>query len=385
MEEREDHAARQSHRRGRADRRADRRRRADDDGRGRALQRRPRRADHRHQHGLPGQESVQRGGGLGPAAERAAGGAHRRGGGRRGGRPRAGHAQDPHRLGPRAPQRAHGGAHRAGGRHQHADRARPHPRRPVPRRGRVRDHRRGQGFGTHPGGRQRRHRHAGQGQAGAGRDRRRRHHDRPRRAGATVAVPRDRALPADRHAAAGAGGGRDPRHHEHAPGRALRVLRRIHRRAHRAQAHRLVHAGAGGRQPVPPPHEHHRRHGRATGRGQCLLRRAARAVRPPGLRGPGPCRGRPSHDGQQRQQQGTACRMSRNPIERCIRDSLDTYYRDLDGENPSNVYDMVLQAIERPLLETVMEWASNNQSLAADYLGINRNTLRKKLQQHGLL
>jgi len=46
---------------------------------------------------------------------------------------------------------------------------------------------------------------------------------------------------------------------------------------------------------------------------------------------------------------------------------------------------MVLQAIERPLLETVMEWASNNQSQAADYLGINRNTLRKKLQQHGLI
>ena len=63
--------------------------------------------------------------------------------------------------------------------------------------------------------------------------------------------------------------------------------------------------------------------------------------------------------------------MSRNPIERCIRDSLDTYYRDLDGENPSNVYDMVLQAVERPLLETVMAWASNNQSQAADYLGIN--------------
>jgi Fis family transcriptional regulator len=46
---------------------------------------------------------------------------------------------------------------------------------------------------------------------------------------------------------------------------------------------------------------------------------------------------------------------------------------------------MVLQAVERPLLEAVMEWASNNQSQAADYLGINRNTLRKKLQQHGLI
>ncbi len=47
-------------RRGRADRRADRRRRSGDDGRRRALQRRPRRADHRHQHGLPGEEGLQR-------------------------------------------------------------------------------------------------------------------------------------------------------------------------------------------------------------------------------------------------------------------------------------------------------------------------------------
>lgn len=76
--------------------------------------------------------------------------------------------------------------------------------------------------------------------------------------------------------------------------------------------------------------------------------------------------------------------MSRNPIDRCIRDSLDAYYRDLDGENPSNVYDMVLQAVERPLLEAVMEWASNNQSQAADYLGINRNTLRKKIKTYNI-
>lgn len=77
--------------------------------------------------------------------------------------------------------------------------------------------------------------------------------------------------------------------------------------------------------------------------------------------------------------------MSRNTIDQCIRDSLDTYFRDLDGEVPSNMYNMVLEAVERPLLEAVMVRAERNQSLAAEYLGINRNTLRKKLQQHGLL
>jgi Fis family transcriptional regulator len=46
---------------------------------------------------------------------------------------------------------------------------------------------------------------------------------------------------------------------------------------------------------------------------------------------------------------------------------------------------MVLRAVERPMLEVVMKEAAGNQSRASDLLGINRNTLRKKLQQHGLL
>ena len=77
--------------------------------------------------------------------------------------------------------------------------------------------------------------------------------------------------------------------------------------------------------------------------------------------------------------------MSRNAIDQCIRDSLDTYFRDLDGEEPSNMYNMVLEAVERPLLEAVMVRAERNQSLAAAYLGINRNTLRKLLLLHDLL
>ena len=77
--------------------------------------------------------------------------------------------------------------------------------------------------------------------------------------------------------------------------------------------------------------------------------------------------------------------MSRHNIEQCVRQSLDNYFQDLDGSNPHDVYDMVITCVEKPLLEVVLEQAGGNQSLAAEYLGINRNTLRKKLQQHGLL
>ena len=61
---------------------------------------------------------------------------------------------------------------------------------------------------------------------------------------------------------------------------------------------------------------------------------------------------------------------------------LDQYFTDLSGENPKGVYDMVIQSIEKPLLLYIMNHAEGNQSRAADILGLNRNTLRKKLKQH---
>ena len=67
-----------------------------------------------------------------------------------------------------------------------------------------------------------------------------------------------------------------------------------------------------------------------------------------------------------------------------VRKSLRTYFRDLNGELPGNVYQMVLAEVERPLLETVMEYADYNQSQASRILGINRNTLRKKLEHYRL-
>ncbi len=77
--------------------------------------------------------------------------------------------------------------------------------------------------------------------------------------------------------------------------------------------------------------------------------------------------------------------MSRNNIEQCVRESLQGYFRDLGGETPDGVYDMVVRLVEKPLLEVVMNQAENNQSRAAEWLGLNRNTLRKKLVEHKLL
>ena len=77
--------------------------------------------------------------------------------------------------------------------------------------------------------------------------------------------------------------------------------------------------------------------------------------------------------------------MSTNNIEQSVRESLQSYFRDLDGETPGGVYDMVVRLVEKPLLEVVMNQAENNQSRAAEWLGPNRDTLRKKLVEHKLL
>ena len=46
--------------------------------------------------------------------------------------------------------------------------------------------------------------------------------------------------------------------------------------------------------------------------------------------------------------------------------------------------DLVVHEIEEPLLRAVLEFTRGNQSRAAEVLGINRSTLRKKLRFHGL-
>ena len=77
--------------------------------------------------------------------------------------------------------------------------------------------------------------------------------------------------------------------------------------------------------------------------------------------------------------------MSQHDLGKYVTDSLEQYFRDLDGEKPTAIYDMVLKSIEKPMLEVVLAKAGNNQTAAADMLGINRNTLRKKLTEHQLL
>lgn len=65
--------------------------------------------------------------------------------------------------------------------------------------------------------------------------------------------------------------------------------------------------------------------------------------------------------------------------------ALENYFSHLDGQDVTDVYEMVLSEVEAPLLEAVMKYTRNNQTKASVMLGLNRGTLRKKLKQYGLL
>jgi Fis family transcriptional regulator len=73
-----------------------------------------------------------------------------------------------------------------------------------------------------------------------------------------------------------------------------------------------------------------------------------------------------------------------NELSLTVRKVMRQYFKDLDGEKCTGIYEMVVHAVEKPMLEVVMTQAQGNQTRAAELLGLNRNTLRKKLHHHGL-
>jgi len=68
-----------------------------------------------------------------------------------------------------------------------------------------------------------------------------------------------------------------------------------------------------------------------------------------------------------------------------VKRAMARYFMQLDGQAPSELYQLVMNEVEGPLLEVVMQQADNNQTKAATMLGINRGTLRTKLKQYGML
>jgi Fis family transcriptional regulator len=75
----------------------------------------------------------------------------------------------------------------------------------------------------------------------------------------------------------------------------------------------------------------------------------------------------------------------RQPLRSAAQAALNNYFTDLEGQQPGNLYDMMIGEVEQALFSTVMAHTRGNQSKAAEILGINRSTLRKKLRLYELL
>ena len=72
------------------------------------------------------------------------------------------------------------------------------------------------------------------------------------------------------------------------------------------------------------------------------------------------------------------------PLRSHAEQALDSYFASLNGHAPGHLYDLVMREVEEPLFRSVLDYAEGNQSRAADILGINRGTLRKKLKYYGI-
>ena len=76
---------------------------------------------------------------------------------------------------------------------------------------------------------------------------------------------------------------------------------------------------------------------------------------------------------------------SKNPLKDEVRKAMRRYFNQLDQKNmPIDVYQLVLNEVEPPLLNAVMRFSNNNQSKASRILGINRTTLRTKLKKYNI-
>lgn len=88
-----------------------------------------------------------------------------------------------------------------------------------------------------------------------------------------------------------------------------------------------------------------------------------------------------SHDSNSINHKETEAQTLRDSVQK----AMNAFFAHLDGQDVTNIYDMVLSEVEIPMLETVMSYVNGNQTKAAFLLGLNRGTLRKKLKQYDLV
>ena len=76
--------------------------------------------------------------------------------------------------------------------------------------------------------------------------------------------------------------------------------------------------------------------------------------------------------------------VTKNFLSDWLQKTVKKYITVMNGDGSGHLHDLVIRGIEKPLLEMVLKETNGNQTQAANILGINRNTLRKKIQEYSL-
>lgn len=76
--------------------------------------------------------------------------------------------------------------------------------------------------------------------------------------------------------------------------------------------------------------------------------------------------------------------VTNKPLRDSVKQAIRNYLAQLDGQDVNDLYELVLAEVEHPMLDMVMQYTRGNQTRAANMLGINRGTLRKKLKKYGM-
>jgi Fis family transcriptional regulator len=69
-------------------------------------------------------------------------------------------------------------------------------------------------------------------------------------------------------------------------------------------------------------------------------------------------------------------------LEKWLDKSIKQYVGAMDENNNGHLHELIMEGIEKPLVEIVLKETNGNQTQAANILGINRNTLRKKIAEY---
>ncbi len=77
-------------------------------------------------------------------------------------------------------------------------------------------------------------------------------------------------------------------------------------------------------------------------------------------------------------------RLDQYSIEDVVELKISRFFDQIGTFYPEDVYDLLMSKVEKPLLIQILRRVGGNQVQAAKILGINRNTLRKKIKQYGL-